>query len=117
MTYGRISSEALKAVAAAKEDSVKCALVVCEKLLPYTDIADDLAQMVSSVRKVVIADEGIKRGGFGVDAEYALMQNRKFARAEFKVLAIEEPPEHGDLTKIYARCGISAESIYKAILN
>ncbi len=117
ITYGRISAEAFKAVGNARANGENCVLIVCEKILPYTDIADDIAQKVSAVRKVVIADEGIRRGGFGVDAEYALLRNAKFSEAEFRVLAIDEPPEHGDLSRIYERCGISADSIYNAIVN
>ena len=118
LTYGRIAAEALCAVKRAREyEKIKCALVVCEKLLPYSDITDVLSEAVGDVKRIIILEEGIKRGGFGVDAEFSLSGNEKFSHTEFKVLAISEPPEHGDLHKLYERVGISSNDVYSAIVE
>lgn len=118
IVYGRISEEAVKAVDSARRNGVKTAVIVCEKLLPYSEVTDEVCTALNHiVSRAVIVEEGIRHGGFAVNMQSELSARREFEMSRFEILAIDEPPSHGELIKLYSRCGISADDILRAIFH
>lgn len=67
VTYGRIASEALKAVTELEKNGVKAGIVLLEKLKPYRLSAESVVPFLPKRNgKIVFLEEGIRAGGMGM---------------------------------------------------
>lgn len=113
VTYGRIFAQALKA----SEKLNNCAVLVLEKIIPYSDSYNMIKKYCRYAEKIIIVEEGAESGGFGQNV-VAFASKDYSCSAKFSVLAIgTEVPGQANLETLYKICGISADNILKEALK
>ncbi len=113
VTYGRIFTQALKAA----KNLNNCAVLVLEKIIPYSDSYNMIKKYCRYAEKIIIVEEGAESGGFGQNI-VACASKDYSCSAKFSVLAIgTEVPGHASLETLYKNCGISADDILKEALK
>ncbi len=90
ITYGRIASEAIK-LAHGLGDG--CGILLLEQLTPYRDMASEISRYLPKKRaaRVLIWEEGIYAGGFGVMMKNELEAGCLAGSCAIRVLAVKEP--------------------------
>ena len=91
ITYGKIAAEALKAKEELARDGIRAGVVLLEKLMPYSDVAPRLAEIISGAEHIIFLEEGIRAGGFGMMMSDALRARHPeaVAKAGIDILAID----------------------------
>ncbi len=122
VTYGRVVKEALKAKQALARQGKRVAVILAEKLKPYSDFARCVASMLPKKCTLVFLEEGIYYGGAGMLLREELSRLDGFDFNErishYKIFAIDDDfavPEKN--VNYYEWCGISAGDIEKYILE
>ena len=113
ITYGTIAENVLKASRLLEKEGKKVGTVLLEVLKPYDFVAKKAIPYLTSAKKIVFVEEGIRNGGAGMlfcDALAA--QGFDVLRAGYEILAIDDnfasPDEPCDL---YDYVGLSPEKI------
>ena len=101
LTYGRITENA---VIAAGEDA---RVIKLKQVYPID--RRELKEALCGVKKVLIAEEGIRSGGICEKAALICAEEG----SEFHIHAIEHLLEHGDIDSLDRVCGFDAETLKK----
>lgn len=112
VTYGRITSEAMRA---AKALSVKFSVRVVKLVKIYPVDADEIITLSRGAKVVYVFEEGIRNGGVGekLAAAYA----RVGSSTKVVVRAIDGYLPHGDVEALQKECGLTAECAVADILE
>ena len=103
ITYGRITGNAVQAAG----DSAR--VIKLKRIFPID--REELKQALSGVKKVLIAEEGIRSGG--ICEKLALICAEE--KIAFRIHAIEGFLEHGDIASLDRICGFDTDSLKKEI--
>lgn len=116
VTYGKITENVIAASELVKARGIDAGIAVMEILAPIDEPADALMPILTDARRVVLVEEGIRRGGIG-EALCARMCERQ-VRAETILLAIDDSFAVADRPcDLYEHVGFDAVSIAKAALG
>lgn len=112
ITYGKIVSEAVKACDILREQGKKCGIVLLEKLKPCYDAVSSINSYgLTSLRKAVFLEEGIKNGSAGMIISPLLS-------FKTEVLAIDDCFDTPKVTgNIYSDFGIGCEDLLKMLVS
>lgn len=108
ITYGRITSRISEAI---KLSSKKIRLIKLKRVFPI-DIPDLLPQFCGC-KNIIFFEESIRRGGIG---EY-LFSNLALYGINFKIKAIDDYIDHGDIDNLLAHAGFSTKEIISELEN
>ncbi len=120
ITYGKITSEALKAKRTLDECKISAGVILLEQLMPYRDVAEKLCSYVKGAKHLIFLEEGIRAGGFGMMMSDTLRTCYPDIFAEIKtdILAIENGALYGEHDKsYYMAAGICADDIVKKAMD
>lgn len=108
ITYGQIAKRVLDAAEILKNEGISAGIVLLECLKPYDTVLERLTPVLSSARRVVFVEEGIKNGG----AAMIFGELVSSFVEDYRIVAIDDsfasPKEKCDL---YEFVGLSAEKI------
>lgn len=113
ITYGRISSEALKAVNILKEKNVSVSVLILNKIKPIEAFAVKIANGYSNV---LFYEEAVKSGGIG--QSFADMLFDINYKGNYKHIAVnDEFVPHASVTSLIKKYHLDSESIVNQILE
>ena len=118
LTYGGIINKVISAVDLLKEKGISAGIILMEKLKPYEAAAVEIEKYISSAKKLVFVEEGIRNGGAGMLVFDALLKCGINKDTQYVNIAIDDnfasPTEKTDL---YTYLGMSAEKIAEKIIG
>lgn len=116
ITYGDIASEALRAEGLLGEKGISCGTLLLEKLKPYGDTAETVAELIpESCKTVIFFEEGIRNGGAAVCLFDKLRQITGFEDKRFIIHAIDDDFVLGERGRTLRRsAGLTAEDILES---
>lgn len=115
ITDGVIVKEALRAKKML-EGQTKPGIVLIERLSPYRELAEGLAETVRSANQIVFLEEEIKAGGMGMLLSEALRELGALDGKKYSVMALENAFIRSEKNKtVYESAGLSAEDIVNRI--
>lgn len=102
ITYGDIYEKVLGACDILKTRGIRAGVILVETLKPYEPVAELISGIISSAKRVVYVEEGIKNGGAAEITREALIKcGVDFSTLEYEIAAIEDnfasPTEPCDL--------------------
>ncbi len=113
ITYGTLVSKVNDAAKILKDDGIDVGIILIESLKPYGLVADNLIRILSSAKRVVFAEEGIKSGGAGEQLrEELICRGLDNSKTKYIISAIEDnfaSPDH--ICDLYSFVGLSAEKL------
>lgn len=118
ITHGSITAEAIKAKQLLALDGINTGIVLVERLMPYSDLVNDIVNVLpTGEAKIITLEEEIKAGGFGMMvmdrlSKYDIMRNKKTA-----IIALEDTLADKYGSSIYSSFGLDAQSIAHKIKN
>lgn len=118
ITHGAITAEAIKATKILANEGVNAGIILCERILPYNSLVQDLiAKIPQKSLRIVFLEEEIKAGGFGMMlseklSHYDIMKNKSV-----EIIALEETMADKYGSDIYASFGLDAQSISQRIMK
>jgi 1-deoxy-D-xylulose-5-phosphate synthase len=117
ISYGKIASEALKAVDNLQEEGIKGGLVLLEQLKPLQAPAKALLHRLSSKKvPILFLEEGIKNGSAAMLLYEEIRSNPLLDQRIYQILAIDDQfgfSKAGET--IYESCHISALDLCRAV--
>ena len=117
ITYGSLINEVIDASDILKNRGIKSGIILLEKLKPYEDIAKKVDKYITSAKRIVFAEEGIKNGGAGMLLGAALSGIGVNLSCRYEVVAIDDnfaSPEY--VCDLFDYLGISSEKLAKKII-
>ena len=113
MTYGRLYSNAVKAVEKLAEKGIKTKLIKLHKIKPLSDGAVEEA---AKCKKLFFFEEGMRAGGVGEVTASRLLE--KGFGGSFSLTAVDnEFVSHSSVSSLLEKYSMSAEKMYEKILN
>ncbi len=113
MTYGRLYSNAVKAVEKLAEKGIKTKLIKLHKIKPLSDGAVEEA---AKCKKLFFFEEGMRAGGVGEVMASRLLE--KGFGGSFSLTAVDnEFVSHASVSSLLEKYSMSAEKMYEKILN
>lgn len=113
ITYGNLIENTFHAAGILRSEGKSVGVILVETIKPYNKTAEIISSLISSAKRVVYAEEGIKNGG-AAEITYRELSERGFVSSmtEFIIAAIDDcfasPDEPCDL---YDFVGLSAEKL------
>jgi 1-deoxy-D-xylulose-5-phosphate synthase len=112
ITYGRITSEAIRAAELLRKQGKECRVIVLEKLKPYDTAAKTIATSLGEATHVAFLEEGISAGGAGACLMEQLRKHGALDGRSWQVFAIEDHFAFPEADKtMFAMCNIAAEDV------
>ncbi|MBR3715683.1 MAG: 1-deoxy-D-xylulose-5-phosphate synthase [Clostridia bacterium] len=112
ITYGKVFSEAVKASRALARVGHRCGIILLEKLIPYTEPADAIVELLpDKSAPVIFLEEGIKNGGAAMNLYELIRNHPKMSNKSFRIAAINDFAFSRDGMSIYEACSIDAKSL------
>lgn len=113
MTYGRLYSNAVKAVEKLAEKGIKTKLIKLHKIKPLSDGAVEEA---AKCKKLFFFEEGMRAGGVGEVMASRLLE--KGFGGSFSLTAVDNKfVSHASVSSLLEKYSMSAEKMYEKILN
>ncbi len=117
ITYGTLVTKVADAARALRKEGYSIGILLLESLKPYGPVADKLLPTLSSAKKIVYAEEGIKNGGAAqILREELSVRGLDFGKIDYRIAAIDDsfasPETPCDL---YDYVGLSKEKLIKLI--
>ena len=119
ITYGDIYEKALGACKLLESRGIKAGVILVETIKPYKPVAKLIAELISSAKRVVYVEEGIKYGGAAeITREELISLGVDLSCVDYNIAAIDDnfasPTNRCDL---YDYVGLSAEKLADKIMN
>ncbi len=118
LTYGGIINNVITAENILKKKRIETGIILIERLKPYEHLAFEIQKYISSAKKIVFIEEGIRYGGAGMLLFDALNKVGIKIKAEYIHLAIDDnfasPTEPCEL---YSYLGLSSDKIAEKIIE
>nr|MBE6545187.1 1-deoxy-D-xylulose-5-phosphate synthase [Oscillospiraceae bacterium] len=119
ITYGSILERVVRAAEILRAEGKTVGVVLVETLKPYDKISEVLMQLISSAKRVVYVEEGIRNGGAAeITRSELLSLGLDLAKTDYRIAAIEDnfasPERPCDL---YDYVGLSHEKIAEKMRN
>ena len=115
ITYGGMLGRACEAADMLRREGMNVGVIAVETLKPYTSVAGAILKLISSAKRVVYAEEGIKNGGAAeITREELISLGLDTSATEYRIAAIDDnfaSPETP--CDIYDFVGLSAEKLAK----
>ena len=112
ITHGRLASEALKAVNLAQKEGLRLGVILCEYLKPYDRLAKEILPLLPKDTPVLLAEEEIRAGGFGMMLSDALCRISDFRHRPYDILAVDDSFVHQTQSEpIYQTAGVDAQAM------
>ena len=102
-----------------RADGMRVGVVVVETLKPYSAVAGKLLSLVSSAKRVVYAEEGIKNGGAAeITREELISLVFDTTRTDYRIAAIDDNfASPNSLCDLYDYVGLSEEKLKDLMKN
>ncbi|MBQ9086249.1 MAG: 1-deoxy-D-xylulose-5-phosphate synthase [Clostridia bacterium] len=116
VTHGRIVEEALRAADRLKEEGISVGIVLLERIKPYKECAQQVANILPlSAHGVIFLEEEIRSGGMGMNLSDYMARFCGLRR--FKILATEDSfvAHRMNGQSIYDAAGVSVRHIMDAV--
>ncbi len=108
ISYGNLTERALAAKELLLGEGMDVGVILLEKLSPYQAAAEALSGLLSSAKRVVFAEEGIKNGGAGM----ILGENLSGIVKDYRIAAIDgDFASPRELCDIYDYVGLSPQKL------
>ncbi len=118
ITYGGIVTKVIEAQRILEDKGVRVGIILLERLKPYAEIAKQISRYVTSAKRVVFVEEGIKCGGAGMLLGAALSDMGIDLFARYEVLAIDDNfASPREMTDLYEFLGLTPAQIAEKILK
>lgn len=113
ITYGSLVERVCIAAEALRNEGMNVGVILIETLKPYGNIADRLLPLISSSKRVVYAEEGIRNGGAAeITREELLRRGLDLAKTEYRIVAIEDCFASPDTPcELYGFVGLSPDRL------
>ncbi len=118
VTYGRIASEALRAKELLAERGEDAGVVLLEQLMPYTDVAAQLAPPLAGARHIIYLEESVRAAcvGMMLSDTFSRRYADSIGKIKSDVIAIDDGALWGERGKtLYESAGISAEDVVRCV--
>lgn len=118
ITHGSITVEAIKAKKILALQGINLGIILAERIMPYSDLANDILSVLPDKSiPVITLEEEIKSGGFGMMlldklSKYSVMNNKMT-----DIIALEDTFADKYGKDIYKSFGLDANSIANRIIN
>ena len=114
ITYGRISERVVEATKLLQKQGIYAGIILVETIKPYDKVADIIAGLITSAKRVVYVEEGIKNGGAGQITREKLAELGALQNVDYSTIAIDDNfASPSEICDIYDYVGLSAEKIAK----
>lgn len=119
ITYGGLYVKVCGAADMLRNEGMNVGVIVVETLKPYKPVASKLLPIVSSAKRVVYAEEGIKNGGAAeITREELISLGLDIPTVEYKIAAIDDNFASPDrLCDLYDYVGLSEEKLKDFMKN
>ena len=119
IAHGRMASTALEACALLAEDGINSAVLLCEYIKPYDQLAKKISEILpDSVRNIVYLEEEILSGGFGMNLSFELDRISELAAARQEIIAVDDNFAITDCEhNVWEAAGVDSYSVYDRIKN
>lgn len=119
ITYGGLLGRVCEAADMLRFEGKKVGVIVVETIKPYASVARAIMKLVSSAKRIVYAEEGIKNGGAAeITREELLSLGLNPNKTEYIIAAIEDNFASPDtICDIYHFVGLSAEKLAEKMKN
>ena len=102
-----------------RAEGIDVGVIVVESLKPYTSVAKELLSLISSVKRVVYAEEGIRNGGAAeITRDSLISLGFDISNTDYRIAAIDDnfaSPEK--LCDLYDYVGLSEEKLKDLMIN
>ena len=119
VTYGGLLNRVLSAANILASRGISCGVVIVEEIKPENEIVSLILKLSGAAKRILYAEEGIKRGGAAEGLLSSLLNSGfDFSKTEYIISAIDDnfasPTEPCDL---YDYVGLSAEKLAKRMVK
>ena len=94
-------------------------VILLESLKPYGPVAEKLLPILSSAKRVVYAEEGIKNGGAAeITREELILRGMDMSKTEYRIAAIDDSfASPKNICELYDFIGLSPEKLAEKMNN
>ena len=118
VTYGSIVNNVLSAKEILSDAGVYAGTILLERLKPYDSIARELLPYISSAKRIVFVEEGIKNGGAGMLLLSALKDLGVNLSDKYEIAAIDDNfASPSELCELYGYLGLSPKCLAEKMLK
>ena len=118
ITYGSLINRVLEAEDILKSRGFDVGIILLERLKPYSDIATKVCDYVSTAKKILFAEEGIKNGGAGMLLGFELAALNPDFPSRYFVSAIDDNfAQPTEICDLYDYVGLSADKLVEKMLD
>ena len=119
ITYGSLVERVIAAADILRKEGMNVGIILVESLKPYGALAVQLSPIISSARRVLFAEEGIKSGGAAeLVREELILRGLDMAKTEYTIAAIEDNfASPSQICDLYSYVGLSAEKLAEKMKN
>ena len=113
LTYGNLVEKVVSAADILRGEGMNVGVILIESLKPYGLVAEKLLPILSSAKRVVYAEEGIKNGGAAeITREELILRGMDMSKTEYRIAAIDDSfASPSDICDLYDFVGLSAEKL------
>ncbi|MBO5009459.1 MAG: 1-deoxy-D-xylulose-5-phosphate synthase [Clostridia bacterium] len=115
ITYGALASQVALAAQILEKQGIYAGIIIAERIKPLCDLLRLVKELNGRARRIVFAEEGIKRGGMAEGLLSSLMDaGFDFSKTEYLISAIDESFASPDrVCDLYDYVGLSPEKLAK----
>ena len=120
VTYGRITAEALRAMDILRSRGISVRAVMLEQLMPYSDVAAQLAPYLCSASRIIYLEEAVRTAGVGMMLSDVFERDYADSRVRIPrdILAIEDTALYGESGRSYYESAhISARDVINKLIG
>ena len=113
ITYGGLVENVVSAADILRKEGMSVGVILLESLKPYGPVADKLLPILSSAKRVVYAEEGIRNGGAAeITREELILRGMDMGKTEYRIAAIDDSfASPVAICNLYDFAGLSAEKL------
>lgn len=112
ITYGKTCSQALLAAEELKKEGIICKIAVLEKLMPYSQSAAAIMDILPEKKiPILFVEEGIKNGGAAMNIYELIRESEKMSGRRFVIRAIEDFAISEKDKDLYESCRLDTKSL------